>query len=113
MRIKRTRESIELSQEEYMKKVLQCFNMEEARSASTPLASHFKLSMEKSLVTYDELAYMDKISYVLAIRSLMYAMVCTRPDIAHAMGVMSRFMSNPRIEHWKALMWTLRYCEAG
>ena len=44
MRIKRTRESIDLSQEEYMKKVLERFNMEDARSVSSPLASHFKLS---------------------------------------------------------------------
>jgi len=38
---------------------------------------------------------MKKIPYAYAIGSLMYAMVCTRPDIAHAVGVVSRFMSNP------------------
>jgi len=39
----------------------------------------------------------------------MYAMVCTRPDIAHVVTVVSRFLSNPSIEHWKALKWILRY----
>ncbi|GKE87430.1 hypothetical protein Tco_1564905 [Tanacetum coccineum] len=39
----------------------------------------------------------------------MYFMVCTRPDIAHAVGVVSRFMSNPGREHWEALKWLLRY----
>ena len=39
----------------------------------------------------------------------MYAMVCTRPDIAHAVGVVSRYMNNPGKEHWKAVQWILRY----
>ena len=39
----------------------------------------------------------------------MYAMVCTRPDIAHAVGVVSRFMENPGKEHWEAVKWVLRY----
>ena len=39
----------------------------------------------------------------------MYAMVCTRPDIAHSVGVVSRFLSNPGKEHWDAVKWILRY----
>nr|KYP76617.1 Retrovirus-related Pol polyprotein from transposon TNT 1-94 [Cajanus cajan] len=39
----------------------------------------------------------------------MYAMVCTRPDIAHVVGVVSRFMSNPGRKHWEAVKWLLRY----
>ena len=39
----------------------------------------------------------------------MYAMVCTRPDIAHAVGVVSRNMNNPGKEHWKAVQWILKY----
>ena len=52
-----------------MKKVLKRFNMNEARSVSTRLTNHFKLSKEQSLVTEDELAYMDKISYASAIKA--------------------------------------------
>ena len=36
-------------------------------------------------------------------------MVCTRPDIVHAMGVMSRFISRPGKQHWEAVKWILRY----
>ena len=36
-------------------------------------------------------------------------MVCTRPDIAHAVGVVSRFMSNPRRKNWEAIKWLLHY----
>ena len=39
----------------------------------------------------------------------MYAMVCTRPDIAHAVGVVSRFMVNPGKDHWEAVKWIFRY----
>ena len=39
----------------------------------------------------------------------MYSVVCTRPDIAHAVGVVSKYMNNPGKEHWKAVQWILRY----
>lgn len=52
---------------------------------------------------------MLKVPYASTVGSLMYAMVCTRPDIAHAVGVVSRFLSNPGKEHWAAVKWILRY----
>ncbi|KAL8125138.1 hypothetical protein AgCh_012713 [Apium graveolens] len=46
---------------------------------------------------------------------IIYALVCTRPDIAHAVGVVSRYLSNPGREHWEAMKWILRYlkCTSG
>ena len=41
--------------------------------------------------------------------SLMYVMICTRPDIAFAVGTVSRYMSNPGKEHWVAVKWILIY----
>ncbi|XP_062103278.1 secreted RxLR effector protein 161-like [Humulus lupulus] len=52
---------------------------------------------------------MAKVPYAMALGCLMYIMVNTRPDIAHALSILSRFMSNPRLEHWNALKWLLRY----
>ena len=52
---------------------------------------------------------MSKIPYALVVGSLMYAMVCARPDIAHAVEVASRYMSHPGIEHWNVFKWILRY----
>ena len=52
---------------------------------------------------------MAKVPYSSVVGSLMYAMVCTRPDIAHAVGVVSRFLKNPGKEHWKAVKWILMY----
>ena len=52
---------------------------------------------------------MSNFPYSSAVSNLMYAMVCTRPDIAHAVGVVSRYMNNLGKEHWKAVHWILRY----
>ena len=42
----------------------------------------------------------------------MYAMMCTRPNICHAIGMASRYQSNPGQEHWKAVKRILRYLTA-
>ena len=39
----------------------------------------------------------------------MYVMVCTRPDIAHTIGVVSKFMVNPGKDHWEVVKWIFRY----
>ena len=49
--------------------------------------------------TSEEMAEMAKVPYTSAIGSLMYAMLCTRPDIAYAVRVTSRFQSNLGLEH--------------
>ena len=105
----KTNGTLKLSQSEYVKKILSRFNLNEAKPVSTPLGSHFKLSKEKSPKIEEERDHMSKVSYVLAIGSLMYAMVCIRPGITHAVGVVSRFRSRPRKQHWEAIKWILRY----
>ena len=57
--------------------------------------------------TPEEEAKMSKVPYALAIGNLMYVMVCIRLDITHAMGVLSRYMSHPRIEYWNVVKWIL------
>ena len=44
-----------------------------------------------------------------AIRSLVYAMVDTQPDISHAVGILSRYMATPRKEHWIVFKRFFRY----
>jgi hypothetical protein len=39
----------------------------------------------------------------------MYAMVCTRLDIAHAVGFVNRYINNLGEEHWEAVKWILKY----
>ena len=93
----KTNGTLKLSQSEYVKKILNRFNMNEAKPVSTPLGSHFKLSKEQSPKIEEERDHMSKVPYASTIGSLMYVMVCTRPNITHAVGVVSRFMSRPRV----------------
>ncbi|PKA57319.1 Retrovirus-related Pol polyprotein from transposon TNT 1-94 [Apostasia shenzhenica] len=51
---------------------------------------------------------MHNVLYANAVGWLMYAMICTRPDLSHAVSV-SRYMANPGKEHWNVLKWILRY----
>eukprot|EP00253_Pinus_taeda_P005822 PITA_05822 len=57
----------------------------------------------------EEKDYISRIPYANVVGYLMYAMVCTRTDISHAVGVVSRYMANPGKEHWSAVKWVLRY----
>jgi hypothetical protein len=111
VRIQRSRKDKKLfiSQEQYIEKVLERFNLNNAKMVSSPLATHFKLSTKQSPSTDEEKEDMERIPYASAVGSLMYAMVCTRPDIAHAVGVVSRFLSDPGREHWNAVKWIMRY----
>ena len=98
-----------LSQEYYIKRVLQRFQMENANAVSTPPSTPFKLSVKHNPSNEAEKAYMNRVPYASAVGSLMYAMVCTRPDIAHVVGTVSQFLSNLGREHWNAVKWILRY----
>ena len=73
--------------------------MDGAKPVSTELASHFRLTKEQSPKTEEEQAYMEHVPYASTIGSIMYAMVCTRPDIAHVVGVVSKYISNPGKQH--------------
>uniref|UniRef100_A0A3Q7H809 Reverse transcriptase Ty1/copia-type domain-containing protein n=1 Tax=Solanum lycopersicum TaxID=4081 RepID=A0A3Q7H809_SOLLC len=68
-----------------------------------------KGNARESPKTAEERDHMALVPYASAVGSLMYAMVCTRPDIAHAVGVVSRYMANLGKEHWEAVKWLLRY----
>ena len=76
-----------LFQEKYVERILERFNMKHAKLVGTPLGGHFKLSKKSCPSSMKEKENMASVPYSSAIRSLMYAMVCTRSDIAHAVGV--------------------------
>ena len=111
MDIMRNREkgTLWLSQADYVEKVLKRFNMINVKPAATPIAQHFKLSKAQVPGSVEESKEMESIPYANIIGSLMYAMICTRPDISHAVSITSRYMSDFGREHWSALKWMLRY----
>ena len=69
--------------------------MEGVLPVTSPLAAHFKLSKEDCPSTDENRTDMLGVPYASAADSLMYAMVCTLPDIAYAASTVSRYMENP------------------
>ena len=78
----------------------------------TPLLLYVKLSKFDCPQSDEERAKMDKPPYASACRSLMYAMIAIKPNIVFAMGVVSRYMSNPSKKHWEAMKGIMRYLKA-
>ena len=83
--------------------------MHDSKPISTPIASHFKLSSSQCPSTDSDFDYMTKVPYSNAVSSLMYAMICSTPDLSYAMCLVSRYMANPGKEHWNAVKWIFRY----
>jgi hypothetical protein len=98
-----------LSQKKYIEKVLERFGMHNSKPVSTPLGAHFRLSAALAPQSEEEEQFMSRVPYSSAVGSIMYAMVCTRPDISQAVSVVSRYMANPGKVHWQAVKWILRY----
>ena len=98
-----------LTQKEYINKLLEKFQMKFSKSVTIPLSQQFKLSVDQSPKTEEQREEMLKIPYASIVGSIMYTMVCSRPDISHAISVISRSMGDPGIEHWHGLKWILKY----
>ena len=67
------------------------------------------MSKEQSPKTPQEIEDMRHIPYASAAGSLMYAMLCTRPNICYAVGIVSRYQSNLGRAHWTAIKNILKY----
>ena len=52
---------------------------------------------------------MSKVPYASAVGCLMYAMVCTRPNLAQVVSTVSKFLSNPGQSHWDVVKWIFKY----
>ena len=74
-----------------------------------PIPGGVKLSAEKCPKTQEEEEDISHVPYESAVVSLMYAMVYTRLDIAHVLGVLSRLMSKPVKENWTTVKRVFRY----
>ena len=96
VKITRIGDSIMLSQEHYVEKILKRFGHFDAKPVST---------------TYDDNTHLMKnrgdpvgqVEYAQIIESLMHFMNFSRPDIAYAVCKLSRYTHNPKNYHWSAL----------
>ncbi|CAJ2644109.1 unnamed protein product [Trifolium pratense] len=98
-----------LSQRSYIDTVLDRFSMKDSKPGDTPVARGDKFSLNQCPTTDLEKKEMHKVPYASAVGSLMYAQVCTRPDLAFIVGVLGRYLSNPGMQHWIAVKRVMRY----
>ena len=107
----RSRGILRLSQKIYIDKVLKRFGMQDCKPGDTPVSKGDKFSLYQCPKNNLEPKEMQKIPYASAIRSLMYAQVYMRPDIAYIVGMLGRYLSNPGLDHWKATKRVMRYLQ--
>ena len=80
-----------LSQASYIDKVLTRFSIDNSKKGLLPFRHSLVFSKEQCPKTHEERSRMDGIPYASAVGSLIYAMLCTRPDIYFVVGMVSRY----------------------
>lgn len=101
--VQRPNGSISIHQASYTKSILKRFNMENCHSVSTPGDSN------QALHKFIDSEQSSKYPYREAVGSLMYLSIATRPDITHAVSIVSRYMENSKIVHVNAVKRIFKY----
>ena len=100
-----------LLQAGYIDKVLKRFSMQNSKKGLLPFRHRVPLSNDQRPKTLKEENMMRQIPYASAMGSLMYAMLCTRPNICYLVDMVNRYQSNPRPKHWQAVKHILKYLQ--
>ena len=93
---------MKLHQAQYLTNLLEKFGMQDSKPVATPVDQSTKLLPNEG-------EPVNKEQYQSLIGGLTCAITATRPDLAHALGTVNQFCSNPGEEHWKAAKRILRY----
>jgi hypothetical protein len=105
----RSKRLIGLSQDAYIYKILNWFNMQDSKKGFLPMLHGITLSKKQRPMNPDEQERMRAIPYALAIGSIMYAMICMHPDVSYALSATSRYQSNYGDVHWIIIKIMLMY----
>ena len=110
MEVQRDRKArtIKVVQCQYAKDLLERFHMDRATPSDTPEESS-KILTKDGFKDHPKSKPLTTEPYLELVGALIYLMVCTRPDLAHSVGVLSRYMSDPKRDHWNAAKRVLRY----
>jgi hypothetical protein len=108
MEVERNRDErlLRINQIKYLKEILKRFGMEDYKPIGVPFDP--KVKLQRTTHGNDE---SKGFPYQQAVGSLMYAMLCTRPDLAFPISVLSQHMANPSMEHWMAMKRVFRYLQ--
>ena len=107
----RQKRMLGLSQENYIEQILTIFNMIDSKKGFVLFRVGISLSGNQHPKTPAEIEWMREISYASTVESLIYAMLCTRPDICFAIDMVSRYHSDPGKEHWTVVKHIFKYLQ--
>ncbi|GJY56531.1 retrotransposon protein, putative, ty1-copia subclass [Tanacetum coccineum] len=105
----RSKRLIGLCQNAYMDKILKRYKMDNSKRGHIPMQERLDLNKSQGAQTPKEVNRMKNVPYASAVGSIMYAVRCTRPDVAFAQNMTSRFQQNPGEPHWTAVKNILKY----
>ncbi|GJU77076.1 retrotransposon protein, putative, ty1-copia subclass [Tanacetum coccineum] len=105
----RSKRLIGLSQSAYMDKILKRYRMDNSKRGHIPMQERLDLNKTQGASTPEEVKRMQNVPYASAVGSIMYAVRCTRPDVAFAQNITSHFQQNPGEPHWTAVKTILKY----
>ncbi|GKD34507.1 retrotransposon protein, putative, ty1-copia subclass [Tanacetum coccineum] len=105
----RSRRLIGLYQSAYIEKILKRFHIENSKHGSIPMQEKLKLGKSQGTSSPAELKRMQNVPYASAVGSIMYAVRCTRLDVAFAQNITSRSQQNPGDLHWTTVKNILKY----
>ncbi|GKF56108.1 hypothetical protein Tco_0166448 [Tanacetum coccineum] len=105
----RSKRLIGLSQNAYMDKILKIYKMDNSKCGHIPMQERLNLNKTQGASTPEEVKRMQNVPYALAVGSIMYAVRCTRPNVAFAQNIISQFQQNPSECHWTAVKNILKY----
>ncbi|GJV79149.1 hypothetical protein Tco_1515019 [Tanacetum coccineum] len=83
--------------------------MDNIKRGNIPMQERLDLNKTQGATTPREVKRMQNVPYALAVGSIMYAVRCTRPDVAFAQNITSHFQQNPGEPHWTAVKTILKY----
>ncbi|GJZ01129.1 retrotransposon protein, putative, ty1-copia subclass, partial [Tanacetum coccineum] len=107
----RSKRLISLCQSAYIEKILKIYYMKNSKRRTIPMQDKLKLSKSDGASTPAEKRHMSNVTYALAVGSIMYAVRCTRPDVAFAQNITSRFQQNPGKLYWTTVKNILKYLQ--
>jgi hypothetical protein len=98
-----------LSQDTYIDKILNRFNMQDSKKGFLLMSHGITLSKKQCSLEPDEQERMRVILYASTIGSIMYAMLYARPDVSYALSAISRYQSNYGEAHWTIVKNIIKY----
>ena len=105
----RSKKLLGLSQSMYIDIMLKWFSMENLKKGYLLIDHEISLSKKGYLITPQKREHMSRIPYASIVDSIIYAMICMRPDMAYSLGIVSRYQSDPGENHWKIIKIILKY----